>query len=96
MDQVGWQMRLDRQAFTQEFLVEIFPSLLAHQDASAAFVDGGTACTTHHLKQIGDRVINVTMFLPFEILNAHDDDHVGGDRQTPRSFLRTIVCTLVN
>jgi hypothetical protein len=45
------------------------------------------ASTTHHLKDVGEGVVDVTVLLTLEALHAHDDDHVSGEGNAPRRVL---------
>jgi len=88
MQQMGWEVGLDRQTFRQEFLVEVFSRLLAHEHASTTFILRWSTSTAHHLKNVHYGIINVAMFLAFVVLNSHNDHHVTRDRQAPCSVLK--------
>ena len=93
VEHVCGQMRLDGQTFREELLVEVLARLLAHQHATTPLVFARATSTTHHLQHIHDRVVDVAVFLAFVELDAHDDDHVAGNRETPRSVLEhKLVC----
>ena len=87
MDVVGWQVGLDRKTFIQKFLEEVLPGLLAKKKATAAFVGYLAAGVTHHLKNVCDGIVHITVLLPFEILDPHYNYHVGKHWQNPRGFL---------
>lgn len=87
MEQVCRQMGLNRQAFSQELLVEVLSSLLAQQNAATGFVFARAACSTEHLQNVGNRIIHITMFTTFVELNPQDDDHIRSNREAPRSIL---------
>ena len=87
MEHVCRQMRFDWQTFAQELLVEVFALLLAHQNTATAIVMLWSARPTHHLQNVRDRVVDVSMLPALVILNAHDDDHIAREGQTPRRFL---------
>jgi len=80
MQQMRWQVRLDRQTLGQELLVEVLTGLLTHQDASAVLVLQRPTRLVHHLQNIHHRVVNVPMFFALIELNAHDNDHMAGHR----------------
>lgn len=88
MQHMRGQMRLDGQALRQELLVKVLAGLLAHQDAATAIVLRGTASTTHHLKDVHDRIVDVSVLFSFIGLGAHDDDHIARDGETPCGVLR--------
>lgn len=88
MQHVCGQMRFDGQTLGQELLVKVLASLLAHEDTSAPLVFKRPTGSAHHLENVHDRIVNVPVLLPFVDLDTHDDNHVGGDRQTPRSVLK--------
>lgn len=88
MQKMSRKVRLDRQPLRQELFVKLLSGLLAHEHTSTTIVLRWSTSTTHHLQYVHDRVVDVTMFLSFVILNTHDDDHVTRNRETPRSVLR--------
>ena len=81
-------MRFDWEALGQKLLVEILPSLLAHQNASTSFVFSWSTSAAHHLENIHDRVVYISMLFAFVVLDTHDDDHVTRDGKTPCSILK--------
>lgn len=87
VEEMGWEVRFDGQTLRQKLLVKVLARLLAHQNASAALVFCRPTCTAHHLEYIHHGVIDISMLLALVELNAHDNDHVAGDWQTPRSIL---------
>ncbi len=87
MQHVGREVRLDRKAFREELLVKVLACLLAHEDAATLLVLGGTASAAHHLEDVHDRVIDVTMFLSFIELDTQDDNHIACHGKTPGSIL---------
>lgn len=80
MHHIRGEMRLNRQTFRQELLVELLPRLLAHEYASAPVILKGSAGSAHHLEDFHDRIIDVSVFPSFVILDAHDYHHITGDR----------------
>lgn len=90
MQQMRRQVRLNRKTFVQKLLVKVFASLLAHEYAPTFFVDCGTTCPTHHLKNISNGIINVSMFFALEELDSEYYNHVAGDREAPSSFLQYV------
>jgi hypothetical protein len=85
--QVLWQGRLDRQRLVQKLFEEVFTRLLTHQNAPGRRVDARSTCPTHHLQDVGNGIVDVSVFLPIERLHAHDDDHVRADGEGPGSVL---------
>lgn len=77
---VGSQMRLDRETFRKELLVEVLTRLLAHENTATVLVLAWSRRLAHHLQNIHDRVVNVTMLLAFVKLDTHNDYHVAGNR----------------
>lgn len=57
------QVRLDRQAFVKELLEKVFANLLTHEHATTSRVMVWTASTAHHLQDVGERVIDISMLL---------------------------------
>ena len=74
------QVRLDGQTLCKELLVEVLTRLLAHEYCATLLVLKWSTSTAHHLQDVHDRVVDVTMLLALIVLNAHYDDHVTGDR----------------
>ena len=70
------QVRLNWQTLGEELLVEVLPGLLAHQDTATPVIFGRSACTTHHLENVHDGVVDISVLLALIVLHAHDDDHV--------------------
>lgn len=89
MKKMGGEMRLDRQAFRKEFLVEVLPCLLAHKNAATVLVLLRATGFTHHLKDVHNRVVDIAMLLALVELHSHDNDHVTGNGKAPRSILKT-------
>jgi hypothetical protein len=83
-------MGFDGQSLVEEFPVEVLSCLLAHQDATTSVIYGWSTGMSHHLKDICYGIVGITVFLPFEVLDTHDYDHVTGDRKTPSGFLRQV------
>ena len=83
------QMRLDRKTLRQELLVEVLPRLLTHEHRAALFVLHWATRAAHHLQDIHDRIVDVSVLLALVELHAHDDDHVARHRQAPRGVLRS-------
>jgi hypothetical protein len=81
------QLRLDREGFAQELLVELLARLLDHEHAAAARVLGRPAGAAHHLEQVGHRVVHVAVVAAIVRLDRHDDDHVGRQRDAPCGVL---------
>ena len=88
MEERCWEMRFDREALGQKLLVEILPSLLTHQNTSTSFVFSWSTSAPHHLENVHDRVVYISMLFALVVLDTHDDDHVTRDRQTPCSILQ--------
>jgi len=86
-----WQVRFDRQTLREELLVEVLASLLTHQDASAVLVLQWATRLAHHLQNIHHRVVNIPMFFALIKLDAHDDNHMAGYRQTPSRILSKMI-----
>lgn len=82
------ELRLDGQRLAEELLVELLPVLLEHENASRVGVLRRSTGSSHHLEEICDGVVGVSMILSVEILNSHDDDHVGGDGESPGGVLK--------
>ena len=76
--------------FSKELLVEVLTRLLAHEHAAAPRVFAGPAGAAHHLENVHDGVVDVSMLFALVRLNAHDDRHVARDRQAPRSVLDNV------
>jgi len=76
MKEVGREVRLDRQSFCQELLVEVLPSLLTHEYAATAFFLLRPTSATYHLQNVHNGIVDISMFLPLVVLNSRDDDHV--------------------
>ncbi len=83
-------MGFDGQSLVEELSVEVLSSLLTHQDATTSVICGWSTGMSHHLKDVCYGVVGITVFSPFEVLDAHDDDHVTGDGKTPSGFLRQV------
>lgn len=81
------KVRFDGQTFCKELLVKVLSSLLTHQHASTPVIFGWTTGPTHHLQDVHDRIVDIAMLLSFIELYTHDDDHVAGHRDAPRSVL---------
>jgi hypothetical protein len=84
---VRWQVRFNRQAFRKELLIKVLAGLLAHKDTSTSFILHWATGTTHHLQNIHDGVVDVSVFLAFIVLDTHDNDHVTGHGQAPCGIL---------
>jgi hypothetical protein len=78
MEKVSGEMGFDGQSLSKELLVEVFPRLLAHQDAPTTLILCRSAGAAHHLQHVHNRIVDVTMLFAFVVLNTHDDDHVTG------------------
>ena len=78
------QGRLHGERLVQEFLVEGFLWLVAHDDAHPALVELRPARATHHLKRVGDWEINVPTRLTVVKLRALDHHEVRGEVHAPR------------
>lgn len=87
MQHICWEMGLDWQTLRQELLVELLPRLLTHENASAPVVLQGSASSAHHLEDLHDGVIDVSVFPAFIILNTHDYYHITSDGETPSGVL---------
>lgn len=79
VQQVSWEMAFDGKTFRQEFLIKVLPGLLTHEDASAAFVVSRPTCSTHHLQDIHDGIVHISVLLAFIVLHAHDDHYVASN-----------------
>jgi hypothetical protein len=90
MQHIRGEVGFDRQAFRQELLVELLPRLLTHENASAPVILKGPAGPAHHLEDLHDGIIDISVFPSFVVLNAHDYHHITGNGQTPSSFLLNI------
>lgn len=87
MQHVGGEVGLNRQTFRQELFVEFLPRLLAHEDTPAPVIFKGSAGSAHHLKNLHDGIVDVSVLPAFVILNAHNNDHIARDWQAPGGFL---------
>ena len=85
---VGREVRLDRETFGEEFLVEVLAGLLTHENTAATVILRWAACATHHLKHVHHRIVDVAVLLALVGLHAHDNDHIASNRETPCSILR--------
>ncbi|KAG5462685.1 MAG: LOW QUALITY PROTEIN: hypothetical protein BJ554DRAFT_4068 [Olpidium bornovanus] len=77
------EVRLHGKRLVQKLSVKVLPDRLAHDRALARFVVARARRASEHLEDVGYRVVQVTVFLSFEKLRAHDDDHVGRQRDGP-------------
>ncbi len=91
MEKKSRKVRFYGETFRKELLEEVFPSLLAHQHTSATFVFQRTACFAHHLEDVDNGVIDVSMLLAFVRLDSHDDHHVTRDGKTPGGVLECAI-----
>ena len=82
-----WELGLDGESLGEELLVELLPVLLEHENASRVGVLGRSTGSSHHLQEVRDGVVGVSMILPIEVLNSHDDDHVRSDGESPGGVL---------
>jgi len=81
------EVRLDGQTFRQELLVEFLPRLLTHENASTSVIFEGSTSSAHHLEDLHNGIVDVSVLPAFVVLNTHDDDHVTRDGQAPSGFL---------
>ena len=87
MHHVRGEMGLDWQTFRQELLVEFLPRLLAHEDAPAPIIFKGSAGSAHHLEDLHDGIVDISVLPTLVILNTHDNDHITRDGQAPSGLL---------
>lgn len=80
MKHVSGEVRLDWQTLREELLVEVLAGLLAHEDASALLILSWSAGASHHLKDVHDGIIDVSMLFTLVELYTHDDHHVASNR----------------
>ena len=87
MQHIRREVGFDRETFRQEFLVEFLPCLLTHEDTPASVIFKRSTGSAHHLKDLHNGIVDVSVLPAFVVLNAHNDDHITRDGQTPSSFL---------
>src|SRR5690606_28585861 len=63
--------------------VKALLGVMAKDSTHAAIIPPWPARFAHHLQDIRDRVIHIAMLMPIEMLRAHDDDEMRGDRSHP-------------
>ena len=76
MQHMRWQVRFNRQAYRKELFIEVLAGLLAHKDTSTSFILHWATGTTHHLQNVHNGIVDVSVLLAFIVLDTHDDNHV--------------------
>ena len=85
--EVAWQHRFNGQGFGEELGEELFPGLLEHEHASTTRVDRRPARSAHHLQNLSDSIIHVSMLPSVVGLYTHHDHQVSSDGETPSGVL---------
>lgn len=75
----------------KNFLFKFLANLLAHKYTATTFIFRRPTSLAHHLEDVHDRVINVSVLLTFVELHPHNNDHVACDRETPCSILQNYI-----
>ena len=72
-------MRLYGQRLVKELLVVVLLGGVAKYDAFARVIPVRTTCASHHLQNISDGIVSISLLLSLIILCAHDYHQIAGD-----------------
>ena len=61
----------------------MFLDIVDQYDCHSFVIVLWSPCSSHHLQDVGDRVVNVAMRLPVKELRPLDDDQMGGEVDAP-------------